>query len=291
MGTYIRLSLVALFWGGTFVAGRMVSLEVGPYAAAFIRFLLATLFLLPLMIREEGKMPGLSLRQVVALALLGLSGVFAYNALFFYGLQTVEAGRAALIIATNPVLIALFSFLLFGERFHTAMVVGVVLSVIGAVVVISRGDPLALLQGDLGMGELALLGCVLTWVFYTLLGKRVMTGLKPLTAVTYSCLAGVLALFPAAVQDDLFPVLSNLSLTSTVGLLYLAFFGTALGFVWFYRGVYEIGPTRAGQFINLVPVSAVLLGILILGEEPSLSLLGGGALIVTGMILTNRRRG
>ena len=289
MGTYLRLSLAALFWGGTFVAGRLVSLEVGPYTAAFIRFLLATLCLLPFMIKEEGRLPGLTFRQGVAVILLGLTGVFAYNVLFFSGLKTVEAGRAALIIATNPVLIALFSFLLFGERFHLAKVVGVLCSVTGAVVVISRGDPSALLQGNLGMGELYLLGCVFSWVIYTLLGKRVMTGLKPLTAVTYSCLVGVLALFPPAIQEGLFPTLGTVSPVSVIGLLYLAVFGTALGFVWFYRGVYEIGPTRAGQFITLVPVSAVLLGILILGEEPSPSLLGGGALSIAGLILTNRK--
>jgi len=289
MGNYLRLSLVAVFWGGTFVAGRLVSLEVGPYSAAFIRFLLATLFLLPFMIKEEGRLPGFNLRQGIALMLLGLIGVFAYNVLFFSGLKTVEAGRAALIIATNPVLIAFFSFLLFGERFHPAMVVGIFCSVVGAAVVISRGDPLMLLHGELGLGELYLLGCVFSWVVYTLLGKRVMTGLKPLTAVTYSCLVGVIALLPFAIQDHLFSTLGNITPVSAASLLYLAVFGTALGFVWFYRGVYEIGPTRAGQFINLVPVSAVLLGILILGEKPSSSLLGGGALIVAGLILTNRK--
>jgi drug/metabolite transporter (DMT)-like permease len=288
MGTYIRLTLAALFWGGTFVAGKLVVREMGPYPAAFIRFFLASLFLLPLLLRCEGRLPPLDRRQLGAVVLLGLSGVFAYNFFFFSGLKTVEAGRAALIIASNPVFIAIFSFLLFGERFSALRLAGILLSVTGGMVVISRGNPLVLLQGELGRGELFLLGCVFSWVTYTLIGKKVMTGLKPLTAVTYSCIAGTAALSIPALQGDLIEQLAGIDMQTAFNIVYLAFFGTALGFVWFYRGVNELGPTRAGLFINLVPVSGVVLGILILGETPSLSLLGGGLLVVTGLILTNR---
>lgn len=288
MGTYLRLTLTALFWGGTFVAGKLVVRELGPYTAAFIRFFLASLFLLPMLLRQEGRLPALDRRQLGAVILLGLSGVFAYNFFFFSGLKTVEAGRAALIIASNPVFIALFSFLFFAERFTPVKLAGIVISMVGVIVVISRGDPQVLLQGKLGQGELLLLGCVLSWVTYTLIGKKVMTGLRPLTAVTYSCIAGTLALLWPAMREGLLDSVAGIDALTAFNIVYLAFFGTALGFVWFYRGVSDIGPTRAGLFINLVPVSGVALGILILGEPPSLSLFGGGFLVVTGLILTNR---
>ena len=288
MGNYIRLTLTAIFWGGTFVAGRLVVREVEPYTAAFIRFFIATLLLLPLLVQQEGRLPPLSRRQLGAVILLGLSGVFAYNFFFFSGLKTVEAGRAALIIASNPVFIAIFSYLFFGERFNTRRLIGILLSVIGAMVVISRGEPLVLLQGDLGRGELFLLGCVFSWVAYTLIGKKVLTGIRPLTAVTYSCMVGTVALFVPALHGGLIGDLADINFVTAFNIVYLAFFGTALGFVWFYRGVSEIGPTRAGLFINLVPVSGVALGILILGEAPSLSLFGGGFLVISGLVLTNR---
>ncbi|MCG8428431.1 MAG: DMT family transporter [Chromatiales bacterium] len=287
--TFIRLVLAALFWGGTCVAGRGISQDIGPYSAAFIRFLLSSLILLPLLVREQSRLPILTRRQLMAVVLLGLTGVFAYNVFFFSGLETVEAGRAAVIIAANPVFIALFAFLLFGEALTPLKVLGIVCSVFGAVVVISRGDPQLILQGGVGIGEIYLIGCVISWVSYTLIGKRVMSGLSPLTAVTYSAVAGTLMLLPPAVVEGVLTNGSVFDLKVFGALGYLAIFGTVLGFVWFYQGVKEIGPARAGVFINLVPVSGVLFGVVILGERLSWSLLFGGVLVLLGLVLTNRQ--
>jgi len=286
--TYLRLFLSVLFWGGTFVAGRLVTREMAPESAAFIRFLVASVLLLLILRYREGRLPRLDRTQVIGMILLGMSGVFAYNLLFFNGLKTVEAGRAALIIASNPVFIAIFSYFLFHERFSATKVLGILVSVSGAMLVISRGDPRQLFQGQIGSGELYLVGCVFCWVAYTLIGKRVLAGMTPLTAVTYSCVAGTLMLLIPALLNGLPQALAGLTPVSTASLLYLSVLGTVLGFVWFYRGVDEIGPTRAGMFINLVPVSGAALGILLLGERPDISLLLGGALVIGGLLLTNR---
>lgn len=286
--TYIKLCLAMLFWGGTFVAGRLVSQEVGPYTAAFIRFLTASLFLMPLLAYRESGFPKLDSRQMLAVLLLGLTGVFAYNLLFFSGLRTVEAGRAALIVAANPAFIALFSALFFEERFGLMKSAGFVISILGGVVVISRGHPAALLEGEIGAGEWMLVGCVFSWVAYTLIGKRVLHGLSPLAAVTYSCMVGAMLLSMPAYDEGLFQSLADLSLLSAFNLFYLAFFGTVLGFVWFYGGIKGIGPARAGLFINLVPVSGVSFGIILLGETPSVSLATGAVLVITGLYIANR---
>jgi drug/metabolite transporter (DMT)-like permease len=286
--TYGLLTLAAVFWGGTFVAGRLVSAEIGPFSAAFVRFLLASLLLSGLLLRQGNGFGRLRPRQWGAVVVLGATGVFAYNVLFFNGLRTVEAGRAAVIIAGNPIFIALFSALIFGERLNLAKGIGIVLSVAGAVTVISRGDPLALAQGEVGYGELAILGCVASWVAYTLLGKRVMSGLSALEAVSYSCMAGTVLLLLPAWHEGLGAALARLSTTGWGALFYLAFFGTVLGFVWFYQGVRTIGPARAGVFINFVPISAVIAGGLLLGEPVTLSLLVGGGLVLGGLFLANR---
>jgi len=277
-----------LFWGGTFIAAKPVSQELGPYTAAFFRFLMASLVLSALVINQEGRIPGLKGRQIMAVVLLGLTGIFSYNVLFFSALQTAEAGRAALIIASNPVFIALFSALLFRERIRPLRAGGILLSIMGAMIVISHGDMEMILQGGLGQSDIYLLGCVFSWVAYTLIGKRVMMGLDPLAAVAYSCIAGTLLLLFPALGEGMAGGLFAVSPVALISLVYLALFGTVLAFVWFYRGVHEIGAVRAGLFINLVPVSAVTLGVLILGEEPGISLLIGGGMILIGLLLTNR---
>lgn len=286
--TYLYLGLAAIFWGGTFVAGRQLGPLIEPHVAALLRFMLASVLLLAWQLWRHGRLPAVTARQLPALLLLGLFGVLSYNLLFFEGLKSVEAGRASLIVAANPVVIALASSLLFGERPGTLRSLGIGLSVVGAMVVIGRGDLTKLLSTGLGSGELMLLGCVASWVAYTLIGRHVLHGMSPLTAVVYSSLFGTVML--AAVTSlrggiDSAAVF-DIRLWSSIG--YLSVFGTALAFVWYYKGVHSIGAARAAQFINLVPVSGVFFGAVLLHEPLTGSLLVGGSLVLGGLWLTNR---
>jgi drug/metabolite transporter (DMT)-like permease len=208
--------------------------------------------------------------------------------LFFKGLRLIEASRASLIVATCPAFIALASTLWLRERRGFVQTAGIPLSVLGAAVVISQGDLRRIFTGGVGMGELLILGCVLSWVAYSLIGKMAMRRLSPLVAVSYSSALGALVLaVPAVIEGPA----KNLALASWVdwaAIAYLAVFGTVLGFVWFYEGVRLIGATRSGLFINFVPISAVVLAALILGEPITWSLAVGAALVLSGVYLTNR---
>lgn len=289
-GIYIRLLLTMIFWGGTFVAGRIASHAMHPITAATGRFTLASLILLSFIYFKERQFPRLSLPEWGAMFLLGLTGVFTYNLFFFSGLQLVEAGRASMIIAANPVLTTILAVILFKERFNCSRSLGIVLSVTGALVVISHGKLLLLFQGSIGYGELCILGSVLSWSAYTLLGRKMlMSTISPLTAVTYSCCTGSLLLLATLFISGKSHELTTFSLQGSCALAYLAFFGTALGFIWFYEGVQQLGAGRASLFVNLVPVSGILSGILILGEKIDMSLAIGGGLVLFGLLLINRR--
>ncbi len=288
MMVYVRLVLTALFWGGTFVAGRIVAQEVGPFSASFLRFLTASVFLALILWRLEGRIPMPGRDKTLPLVLLGLTGVFSYNVFFFLGLERIEAGRASLIIANNPVFITLFSALIFRDRLPLLAVAGILCSLLGAAVVITRGDLAQALQGGIGLGELFIFCCVLSWVAYSLIGKSVLESLSPLVTVSWAAFIGTAALLVPACLEGLTVEFSGFSASSWIGILYLGLFGTVAGFVWYYRGIQEIGPARASQFINLVPVSAVLLASIMLNEPLSLSLLAGGVLVLSGITLTNR---
>ena len=287
--TYIKLLLTAILWGGTFIAGRYIARDVGPYSAAFLRFAVASVLLLALARKGEGRLPRLKRGQVISLILLGATGAFAYNIFFLKGLKLISAGRASVIIANNPIFIALFSALFFKDKLHWMKIGGIAISVTGALTVISKGDLGQMVAGGIGWGEIFILGCVASWVSYSLIGKAVMTRLSPLVSVTYSCVAGAALLFIPASLEGLFGNLFTYSAMDWVGILYLGVFGTVLGFVWYYEGIKALGPTRAGQFINFVPVSAIIFAFLILGEPVTLSLLVGTLLVVSGVYLTNLR--
>jgi drug/metabolite transporter (DMT)-like permease len=289
MVVYLKLFLTALFWGGTFVAGRAITRDVGPLSVAFLRFALASSLLLILTWRVEKRLPLPSRNQLLPLVLLGLIGVFAYNALFFNALKLIDAGRAAMIIALNPVFIGLLAAYFFKDRLSPIRLIGIVLSVTGAVVVISRGKVSHLLGGGIGWGEILTLGCMASWVAYSLIGKAILKGMSPLVSVSYSSVVGTGALFLPACAEGMMGHLAEYSIADWMGISYLGIFGTVLGFVWYYEGIKKIGPTRAAQFINFVPVSAIILAFFILGEPITWSLLVGGLFVISGVSLTNMK--
>ncbi len=289
MMVYGKLLLTAFFWGGTFIAGRVLAGHVAPFSAAFLRFAVAAVFLLLFLLRAEGRIPALRKSQAVPILVLGMTGVFAYNYFFFKGLQLIEAGRAAVIIANNPIGIALFSALLFKEGLSRVQVAGILLSVAGAVFVVTRGQPAQLLSGGFGLGELLIFGCVLSWVTFSLVGRSVLETLSPLAAIFYAALVGTAALFLPACGEGLLSGLGRYRVIDWLAIFYLGFFGTVAGFVWYYDGIKKIGPTKAGLFINFVPVSAVVLAFFVLGEPITPSLFAGTLLVVSGVFLTNRR--
>jgi drug/metabolite transporter (DMT)-like permease len=124
-------------------------------------------------------------------------------------------------------------------------------------------------------------------VAYSLIGKRIMKGLAPMAAVTYSCLIGAAALTVPAYVEGITSQMPTYTFEIWLAILYLALFGSALGFSWYYQGIQAIGPSRAGIFINLVPVSAVVLAWLLLHETMHLSLIVGAVLVTAGVYLTN----
>ena len=285
---YLKLFGMAVFWGGTFVAGRMAAQNVGPYAAAFLRFAIASFFLLLAAWKIEGRLPAIRPRQLLPVFLLGMTGVFAYNVFFFKGLKLIEAGRAAIIIANNPIFIALFSALIFRERLTPLRLCGIGISITGALLVITRGSLSALATGPVGWGELFILGCVASWVTFSLLGKSLLSSMSPLTSILYASLSGALCLALPAWHEGLWAAWPGYTPVDWLALFYLGFFGTVLGFVWYYQGIQRIGAMKAGVFINFVPISAIIFGYLLLDEALTVSLAAGTVLVLSGVYLTNR---
>ena len=287
---HLKLIMTAIFWGGTFIAGRALSDHVAPFSAAFLRFVMASIPLLYMTYRMEGRFPPIQKEKAFYLLLLGLTGVFAYNVFFFKGLRLIHAGRASLIIAYNPIFIAIASALLFKEKLNTVKIVGILVSVTGAMVAISRGNLQGLLTESFGQGDLFIFLAVLSWVSYSLTGKRVMQDISVIEAVTYASVTGAILLFPAALAEGMVRDMFDYSLANWLSLFYLGIFGTVLGFVWYYEGIQKLGLSKASLFINFVPISAIILAFLLLNEPITLSLLAGAVMVSLGVYLTNKGR-
>jgi drug/metabolite transporter (DMT)-like permease len=226
---------------------------------------------------------------MVPVILLGLTGVFTYNVFFFKGLKLINAGRASIIIANNPIFIAILSAYFFKEKLNLIKVIGIIISVTGAIIVISKGNLNEIVQGNIGWGEIFIFCCVLSWVVYSLIGKVVMADLSPISSVFYSCVIGTFFLFFPACFEGILNNFHHYPIMAWIGIFYLGIFGTVVGFVWYYEGIKQIGPTKASLFINFVPVSAVILAFMILDEPITLSLFIGTILVCAGVYLTNKK--
>jgi len=279
--------LTAVFWGGTFIAGKFISHNVDPFSAAFLRFLIASFFLVFLTIKIEGRLPKLAPDKIFIVFLLGFTGIFSYNLFFFSGLNYIQANQASLIIASNPIFISLCSVIFFKEKLNFIKITGLCLSVTGALIVISNGTVFKLFTLGFGKGELLIFGCVVSWVAYSILGKKAMNDLSPIACVCYSSIAGTLLLFLPALFKGVFVKMGNYTPMEWASLFYLGFFGTVLGFFWYYEGIKQIGPMKAGVFINFVPISAIVLSFFILKEPITLSLIIGAICVIAGVYLTN----
>lgn len=294
-GPHARLIGMTLLWGASWPAGRIVAQAMPPLAAASLRFVLALLVLLPWMYRSGGfeQLKNWSTQRWLGMALGGFLGVFGYASLFLSGLQYLPAGKAALLITLNPVVTLLLAVWLFKERLNAIIGLGMLMAFCGAIIVISQGNPLHILQGHLGLGEWLILGCVACWVGYTLLGRWVMSGVDALSATTVTAFFGTLFLVVASlVVEGGAGVQAALhsGWMAWGALLFLAFGATALAYAWYFDGIKMLGAGAAAGYITVVPVVGVAISALLLRESLDASLLIGGAMAVLGTAVMQRGR-
>jgi drug/metabolite transporter (DMT)-like permease len=291
---YLKLIAVAFLWGGTFIAGRIAAQFLSPLTGAALRFAFATLCFVALLTITKSWQK-ISLPTLGIITLMGLSGVAAYNYFFFQGLSHIPASRAALVIATNPICSLIAAHFFYKEPLSRRSILGIIIALCGAIVVITQGQLDHLWNGTLGMGEVIIFGCVISWVTYTMLSKKIMGdkiigAVSPLIASSYSVMMGCTVLIALAfAQNGTAQVMQEmiaLPFKAWVALAFLGIFGTVIGFKWFLDGVNVIGPAKAAIFINLVPVFAVVLGITILGESLNLATFLGGMCVIGGIAIT-----
>lgn len=288
--SYFKLMLTMLCWGGTWLAGRIAVAEAPPLAVAFYRFLIASVCLAYCVYHAHSTIPKLNARQWLTTALLGATGIFAYNIFFLYGLQHISAGHGALVVAFNPVAVTIFSWLWLKETMSVKKTLGVITALGGCFFVISNGSPMKLLNGGIGYGEWLILGCVACWTLYTFIGRIAhQQGLSPLIMTFYAVCIGCAMFAILAVYQGVITDYPHYSIRVWASIIFLGVFGTALGFTWFIGAVSQVGPTHASAFLNLVPIWAILLGVVFLGEHLNKLTLLGGALVLIGVFLTTHK--
>lgn len=291
---FVQLFLMALLWAGTFVAGRQTALELDPTQAATMRFGLASLILVPCAIFSAEGLPRLNARQLLITLGLGATGVAGYNLFFFAALSVMPASRTAIFVAFTPLVVLIIGAALAKTRPTPRTVFGCLLSLMGAVCLSlegSRSLGSGMSGAEVSIGQLFMVGAVMSWAIYTILGREALQGMTPLTAITYASVSGTALLAFSMMLFSSPPEFSKISPLSVGAIIYLAVGGTLVPFLWYYKGVAQIGPSRTAAFTHLVPVFGVLLGVALLGETINVSLTAAMSLVMLGLLVANSSLG
>lgn len=285
---YLLLVLTTFFWGGNFAAGRAAAGHVPPVTLALIRWTLAFLILLPFAWPHLRRDWPTIRRNLPFLTLLAATGIAAFNTLLYVGLEHTTAIKAALLQSSQPLLIGIWSFVLFSQMLTGKQVVGIVISSLGVIGIITEWSPEVLLGLELNIGDLVVFAACVCYALYSVLLRR-LPQMHWTSLLSSTFLIGVVILVPFWAWEmaaGRFPELN----ASTLGIAaYVAIFPSIGSYLFYMRGVQLVGPNRAGPFLHLVPVFATMFAIVLLGEQLRLYHLASFALIFLGITIATRR--
>lgn len=298
-GSEIGLLVLALIWGINFSVIKRVLVELDPLAFNALRFPLAALllYLLLRLTRGAGALDLPEREDVPRIVALGLLGHLMYQLLFIVGMDLTTAGNAALLLATTPVWTVLLSFAAGHERPPPAVWTGIAVTVAGMVLVVLGGpEPANELRRPQApaaprlAGDLLMLAASMSWAVYTVGGRTLVRRYGPLPVTAWTLwiatpllvLAGLPWLGGGAVAD--------LSGVGWAGLLYAGGLGISVAYLLWYRGVQRLGSSRTAVYSNLVPVVALAVAWLWLGEVPTPLQATGAVVVLGGLTLTRARR-
>jgi drug/metabolite transporter (DMT)-like permease len=277
-GAVVMLVLTNLIWGGNYIASKVIVSESPPFTVAFVRFVLATSLILVLYALTPGaRLP--RRREWPALAQIGVA-FFLYNLFFYTGLKATSSANAALLAATSPAGTALLSAALVKERVRPIQVGGLLLSFTGVALVVLKHGALTFNPGDF-----VIMAASLTWSVYSLLGKRAMATMSPLATTAYAWVIGTVLLFPAALLERHTHGWFAFSPAGWWSFGYVVVLSSVAAFTWWYKGIQRLGATRASVFLNLIPLTGLILSPLLMPERLRLGQLLGAALILSGVYL------
>lgn len=284
--SYAALATAALLWSGNFIVGGLLRDDVTPVTLNFLRWLIAFAILLALGYRDLWRARQALQREWKLIAAAGLTGIAAFHTCVYFALRDTVALNALLLLSIAPIAIMLLSRLT-GAAFSARNKLGAVVSLGGAALLIMRGDPAALLDLQGKPGDLWMLAAVAIWATYSVLLQRRPPALTPSTMLTSSIAAGLVWLAPLYAFEILRGSAGfDPTVPATLGLAYVAIGASVFAFLLWCRGVAALGPSRAGQFLHLMPLFGAILSVLLLGEEIAPYHLVGAGLVFAGIAFT-----
>ena len=294
---HMKLIFVVIVWGIGWPAGRVIAQDIAPFAASWIRYVVAVaLFVIYLKLSNQWMIP--TRGEWKRIAWIGFFATCLYQAFFMVGMKYTAAGDASLMITFNPFFTAVLAIFFLNEAMHWRLGAGIALGLAGVTVLFLYSPNVDIPFYDRALGDALIAGAAFAWACNSIQMKIAMTQpaedsdrcLSPLQLTVWSSVIGLVMLTPIAAVETAVMGIPEPSFDGWVAILFLAIFSTVVSYVWFADGILTIGAGKSALYVYLVPIFGIYSGYLLLDEKLGASLLIAFVLIVGGVALAQSKQ-
>lgn len=292
---YLLLSLAAVFWGGNYVVGKLMVVDVDPVLLSQARWLITSALLLLINYKAVVTSLPAARKSWFTLVMLAVCGQVVFPLTLYIGLQYTSSLNAAIYLSATPCLVLALNRFVFGDFISRSNILGVVISTVGVFWLVTMGhlSDLSFLEG-FNKGDFWTMASAASWAVYCSFLRTKPKTIAGNAFVTFSAVVGALCLIPFSLGVWLLhpDVTFNLGQGTApwLGLAYLVVFPSWLSYLFWSKGIGEIGATRGEIFTHLVPLSGGLFSILFLDIQLHAYHLVSLVLIGFGVILCSIQR-
>ncbi|MGE7715979.1 DMT family transporter [Priestia megaterium] len=280
---YFMLIGFAIFTGATFNLAKYAVHYFSPASAAAWRFGIAVLVMVLILgLQKQIKSKTIKIHWKMYI-LLGIIGIFGFNAFFFLGMQYTSPLNGALIMGTNPLVTALFAYFILKNPITKQQMLGISFALVGVILVLTQGSLEIIQILSISKGDLLILAGNLCWSLYGVLGRKYLNDSSSMETTTYTMIVGSLCLVILAAFSPSPQPLSHVTWSAWGAILFMALFTSVLGYLWWNKGMATIGASNTSLFFNLVPVVTMILSILT-GALITLPQVIGTCLVILGVL-------
>jgi drug/metabolite transporter (DMT)-like permease len=287
---YIFLILATLFWSGNFIVGKAASFfEIPPFSLNFYRWAFAWLILAPFTLKEIIQKKEHILENIKLILVLGITSITIFNSIVYYSLNFTQVISGVLMISTIPVMIIFFSWIFKIEKTNSYQILGVIFSLMGVTIIVTKADMDILINLNFNKGDLWMVVAMFSWAIYSALLRKKKFDLSQASLLEVIISAGLILLLPAYLIEKSFGYELNVNLPFVLTLSYVVLFPGLASFICWIKGITIIGPNRAGIFLHLMPIFSTVLAILIFKEQFMNYHLFGAMFIMSGIFLSSKK--
>ena len=287
---YIFLLLTVTFWAGNFIVGKYASLyEVPPFSLNFYRWFFAWLILAPFTLPEIIKKKEYILQNYKLFVILGVTSITIFNSIVYYSLNFTQVISGVLMISTIPVMIMFFSSILKIEKTNVFQIIGVILSFLGVIIIITKANFQILKNLDFNKGDITMVVAMFSWALYSTLLKRQKYELSQLSLLQVVMSFGLIFLIPIYFIEYQVGFRINLDKPFILILSYVVLLPGLASFILWIKGISMIGANRSGVFLHLMPIMSAIMAMIFFNEKFMFYHILGACFIITGILLSNRK--